>query len=39
MSYAFSALPHEALLQLQSDLQETAAGATVNIFFNRSIAV
>ena len=39
ISYAFSALPHDTLLELQTELQQAAAGATINIFFNRSVAV
>ena len=39
VSYAFSALSHDALLALQTELREKSAGATVNIFFHRSAAL
>ena len=39
VSYAFSALSHDALLALQTELREKSAGATVNIFFHRSAAI
>ena len=39
VSYAFGAEPQEVLLALQAEVHEKSAGATVNIFFNRSAAV
>lgn len=39
ISYAFRELPQQALLDLQSELQEKSAGSTVTIFFNRAPAV
>lgn len=38
-SYAFGALPHDELVQLQNELREKTSGSTVNIFFNRSAAI
>ena len=35
-SYAFNALPHDALLQLSEEVRRNSAGSTVNIFFNRA---
>ena len=39
LSYAFGALPHDALLRLQDELHAASTGSTINIFFNRSVAI
>ena len=39
VSYVFGALPQDAMLDLQAELQKTAPGSTVNVFAGRSAAV
>lgn len=39
VSYAFGSLSQESLIDLQAELHERSAHSTVNVFFNRAVAV